>query len=87
MRTDTIMRKIQEADIVIAGIIAEESYEFAIDLNNAITKLGKYSVMFYERMENKGLTYKAAQDKLGKYLRSNLTIIMEEEALDESGVQ
>jgi len=81
MRLDTIMRKIQEADVVIAGIVAEESYDFAIDLNNAITKLGKYSVMFYERMENKGITYKAAQDKLGRYLRNNLTIVVEEDVL------
>jgi hypothetical protein len=79
MRTDTIMRKIQEADIVISGIQAEESYNFAIDLNIAVEKIGKYSVMYYNRMENKGITYKAAQDKLGKYLRNNLTILVEEQ--------
>lgn len=87
MKTETIMRKIQEADIVISGITPEESYDFAVDLNNAITKLGKYSVIFYERMENKGLTYKAAQEKLGKYLRSNLTIVVEEEIKAEGSVQ
>ena len=42
--------------------------------------------MYYERMEGKGLTYKAAQDKLGKFLRSNLTIIVDEETLNENGV-
>lgn len=82
MRLDTIMRKIQEADIVLSGIKAEETYEFAVDLNNAVEKMGKYSVMFYERMENKGVTYKAAQDKLGRYLRSNLTVLVDEKALD-----
>ena len=87
MKTETLMRKIQEADIVIAGITVEDSYDFAVDLNNAITKLGKYSVIFYERMESKGITYKAAQEKLGRYLRSNLTIIVEEEEQLESGVQ
>ena len=81
MKTETLMRKIQEADIVIAGIGVEDSYDFAVDLNNAIAKLGKYSVIFYERMENKGLTYKAAREKLGKYLRSNLTILVEEESI------
>ena len=82
MKTKTIMRKIQEADIVISEIIAEESYDFAIDLNVQIEKLGKYSVKYYERMEQQGYTYKEAQDKLGEYLRSNLTIIRDD-ILDE----
>ena len=82
MKTDTLMRKIQEADIVIAGIGVEDSYDFAIDLNMAIEKLGNYSVKYYDRMENKGLTYKEAREKLGRYLRSNLTILVEEESLE-----
>ena len=79
MKLETLMRKIQEADVVLASVIAEETFEFAIDLNNAITKLGKYSVMFYDKMEELGYNYQEAQDKLGKYLRSNLTIVVEED--------
>jgi hypothetical protein len=75
MKTETLMRKIQEADIFISEIVPEETYDFAIDLNNAIEKIGKYSVKYYDRMEKDGYTYKEAQDELGKYLRSNLTII------------
>ena len=82
MRTDTIMRKIQEADITISEIVAEETYDFAIDLNREIEKLGKYSVKYYDRMEQQGYSYKEAQDKLGEYLRSNLTIVRED-ILDE----
>jgi len=82
MRTDTIMRKIQEADIVISEIVAEETYDFAIDLNVQIEKLGKYSIKYYNRMEQQGYSYKEAQEKLGEYLRSNLTIVRED-ILDE----
>jgi hypothetical protein len=82
MKLETIMRKIQEADIVISEIVAEETYDFAIDLNVQIEKLGKYSVKYYDRMEQQGYTYKEAQDKLGEYLRSNLTIIRDD-ILDE----
>jgi hypothetical protein len=47
-----------------------------------IEKLGKYSTKYYTRMEEQGYTYKEAQDKLGEYLRSNLTIIRDD-ILDE----
>ena len=79
MKLETIMRKVQEADIVLTSIIPEETFNFAIDLNYAIEKLGKYSVRYYDRMEKDGYNYKEAQDKLGEYLRSNLTILVEEE--------
>jgi len=79
MKLETVMRKVQEADIVLTSIIPEETFNFAIDLNNAIEKLGKYSVRYYDRMEKDGYNYKEAQDKLGEYLRSNLTILVEEE--------
>ena len=82
MRTETIMRKIQEADITISEIVAEETYDFAIDLNVQIEKLGKYQIKYYTRMEEQGYTYKEAQEKLGEYLRSNLTIIRDD-ILDE----
>lgn len=75
MKLETMMRKIQEADIFISEIEPMESFDFAIDLNNALEKLGKYSVKFYEEMEKLGYNYKEAQDKLGEYLRSNLTIV------------
>ena len=75
MKLETIMRKIQEADIFISEILPEETFDFAIDLNNALEKLGKYSVMYYDRMEQQGYNYKEVQDYLGEYLRSNLTII------------
>ena len=78
MKLETVMRKVQEADIVLTSIIPEETFNFAIDLNNAIEKLGKYSVRYYDRMEKDGYNYKEAQDKLGEYLRSNLTILVEE---------
>ena len=68
MLLETMMRKIQEADIVLSTVTAEESYEFAIDLNNAITKLGKYSVMFYDKMEEQGYNYQEALEKLGNFL-------------------
>ena len=83
MKLETIMRKVQEADIVLTSIIPEETFNFAIDLNNAIEKLGKYSVRYYDRMEKDGYNYKEAQDKLGEYLRSNLTILVEEDVIDE----
>jgi len=79
MKLETVMRKVQEADIVLTSIVPEETFNFAIDLNNAIEKLGKYSVRYYDRMEKDGYNYKEAQDKLGEYLRSNLTILVEEE--------
>ena len=78
MKTETLMRKIQEADIFISEVTPEETYDFAIDLNNALYKLSKYSVKYYERMEDDGYSYKEAQDELGKYLRSNLTIIRDD---------
>ena len=83
MKLETIMKHIQEADIVLTSIIPEETFNFAIDLNNAIEKLGKYSVRYYDRMEKDGYNYKEAQDKLGEYLRSNLTILVEEDVIDE----
>ena len=68
MLLQTMMRKIQEADIVLSSVTAEESFEFAIDLNNAINKLGKYSVMYYDKMEELGYNYQEAIDKLGNFL-------------------
>ena len=82
MKIETVMRKIQEADMVMATIPPEETYDFAVDLSNALQKLGKYSVVYYERMEHDGYTYKQAQDELGEYLRSNLTVVRED-ILDE----
>jgi hypothetical protein len=83
MKIKTIMRKIQEADVVLTGIAPEESFNFAIDLNTAIEILGKFSTRYYDRMEVMGYTYKEAQDQLGEFLRSNLTILVEEEPLEE----
>jgi hypothetical protein len=74
MKLETIMRKIQEADIGLTLVVPEESYDFAVDINNALEKMGKYSVMYYERCEEQGLTYKEATNQLGEYLRSNLDI-------------
>ena len=68
MLLTTMMRKIQEADIVLSSVTAEETFEFAIDLNNAINKLGKYSVMYYDKMEELGYNYQEAIDKLGNFL-------------------
>lgn len=77
MKLETVMRKIQEADFVLATITAEETYDFAVDLNNTLKKMGHYSVMYYERCEKNGITYKEATEKLGEYLRSNLEISVE----------
>jgi len=79
MKLETIMRKIQEADVSLAEMIPEESYDFAIDMNVNVTKIGKYQVMYYERCEEQGLSYKEATDQLGEYLRSNLTVIVEKQ--------
>lgn len=72
MKIETIMNKIQEADFELAFIEPLEEYAFAIDLNNAVQRIGKYSIMYYTRCEEAGLTYKEAQEKLGEHLRRNL---------------
>lgn len=82
MKLETVMRKIQEADVALAEMTPEESYDFAIDMNNNVYKIAKYQLMYYTRCEEQGLTYKEAQDQLGEYLRSHLTVIIDK--LDNS---
>jgi len=74
MKLETIMRKIQEADITLAEVIVEETYDFAIDMATQLEKIGKHQRLYYNRCEEEGLTYKEATDKLGEYLRSNLQV-------------
>jgi hypothetical protein len=83
MKLETVMRKIQEADVDLADIVPEESYNFAIDINTSLKKMGHYSIMYYERCEEAGLTYKEATDKLGEYLRSNLTYVVKKNDKNE----
>jgi len=78
MKLETVMRKIQEADVFLASMQYEPSYDFGVDMNNALKKIGHYSVIYYERCEKQGLTYEQATEKLGEYLRSNLTLVVEE---------
>ena len=77
MKLTTVMRKIQEADVFLAEMTPEESYDFAIDMNNAVTKIGKYQVKYYEMCEELGYTYEEAQEQLGEYLRKHLTVVVE----------
>ena len=72
MKINKIMRYIQEADIQLAGMQVEESYDFAIDMANNLRKISWYQRKYYEASELEGLTYKEAQDRLGEYLRGNL---------------
>lgn len=79
MKLETVMRKIQEADFELAYIEPLQEYGFAIDLNNALQRMGRYSVMYYERCENEGISYEEAQDRLGKFLQANLGYVKKEE--------
>lgn len=79
MKLETIMHKIQENDLTLVDIIPEETYEFAVDLNNALKNVGHYSVKYYEKCEELGITYKEATEKLGEYLRGHLVKIEEED--------
>lgn len=80
MKLETVMRKLQEADLTLATIEVLEEYAFAIDLNDALKKIGHYSVMYYTRCEDAGLTYKEATDKLGAFLSKNLGYVKKEES-------
>lgn len=72
MDINKVMEEIQKADIQLAGMGVEESYDFAIDMNNNLVNIAKYQVIYYEQSEEEGLTYKEAIDRLGEYLRNNL---------------
>lgn len=74
VKIETIMNKIQQADWNLTMLKPESSYNFAIDINAALKKLGHYSLMFYSRCENDGLSYEQATDMLGKHLRDGLGI-------------
>ena len=75
MKLSTIMDRIQQADWDLTMIVPTESYDFAIDINSALRKMGHYSCMYYDKCDAQGLTYKEATDKLGEHLRNNLGII------------
>ena len=79
MKLTTIMKKIQEADIVLTGIVPEESFNFYIDLSQATEKHGKYAAKYYDRCEIEGYSIEEAHEQLGEYLRSNLTILVDEQ--------
>jgi len=68
------MDKIQEADWDLTQMKAEESYDFALDINNALRKMGHFSVLYYSKCELQGMTYKEATDSLGEHLRNGLGI-------------
>ncbi len=70
------MNKISEADITLTMLKPEESFDFAIDINNALKQLGYYSTIYYNRCEAQGLSYKQATDKLGEHLRAKLGLIL-----------
>ena len=72
MSIDEIMEEVQKADIKLSGMSVEESYDFAIDMNNNLLDIAKYQLLYYEKSEKEGLTYQEATDRLGEYLRNNL---------------
>lgn len=79
MKLETIMNKIQENDFILTQLQVEESYEFAHDINQALKNLAHYSIKYYDRCEEAGLTYKEATDKLGEHLRAHLVKIEDTE--------
>ena len=83
MKTETIMKKLQDADVALATIQYVEHYDFYIDISNHTKQVGHYSAMYYDRCEQEGLTIEEAKEKLGEYLRSNFTIVVPKEQEDE----
>lgn len=69
MKVETIMRKIQEADLELATLTPEENYDFYIDVGLYTEKIGHYSRMYYNRCEEDGLTIEEAKEQLNKHLR------------------
>lgn len=67
-----IMENIQKYDILLAGIIVEETYDFAIDMNTYLNELSKYQLEYYKKCEDDGLTYEEALEQLGNYLSTHL---------------
>lgn len=73
-KTDYIMQQIQAADITLATIEVQDNYDFAHDINLALENMGRFSRMYYRRMESNGYTYEEAKDKLSKFMQKNLGI-------------
>jgi hypothetical protein len=77
-KTEYIMRQIQDADVTLAYIEVSEDYDFANDINLALEQMGKYSRMYYNRMERYGYTYEEAKEKLGAFMKKSLGIVKKE---------
>lgn len=82
MKIRTIMAKIQIADLTLATIEPLEEYAFAIDISDAMSNIGKYSKMYYERCEQDGMTYEESVEQLGDFLRTNLGYVKNEDIVD-----
>ena len=78
MKLETVMRKIQEADVALAEMYPEETYEFYYDMGMYMERMGHYSKMYYDKCEKEGLTLEEAKEQLGEFLRGNLTVIRED---------
>ena len=79
MKLETIMKRIQENDLILTGIVPETTYEFAYDLNIALKNIAHYQIKYYTRCEDAGLTYEEATEKLGDFLKAGLGFVKNEE--------